>query len=427
MISADSELDPNQNLNVNGSDCRYTTISEYNFDYSDCSDTFSLLNVNLQSFHAKKSKFEAFLATLQDEFDILVTTETWNSDHNVNLCYMTDYNGVHTYRSSPIPSHGGIGGGVSVFADTRKYKIAKIDELSFCSNVIEICATKILPLYMNDNNEFIVIAVYRPHTDSIENFTDALQSILTSIMLYNKPIFFAGDMNIDLNNNCSSSIDYLNMLYSLNFAPGITKPTRFPTDNQHRATTLDHIFFNKNIYFDSLIFKDDIISDHCSTAIRIQSFMSNNINITRKTFSFRPYSDANLNKLSEKLISTDWSTILCSDDVNTQFNEFQSYLDLSYCSFFPLKTRTVGDKRLKNPWVSGETLSMIRLKSEYYKKFKNNLISREENNRLRNRLNKMIEKDKKEYYRNLFANTNNNMKKSWNIIRSLTGSNAKKN
>ena len=45
---------------------------------------------------------------------------------------------------------------------------------------------------------------------------------------------------------------------------------------------------------------------------------------------------------------------------------------------------------------------------------------------MRNKLNKQISKEKKRYYRNLFENSRNNMKKSWNIIRKLTGANISK-
>ena len=428
MVIFDSELDPDENLISNGSDCRHSTISEYNSCYIDCGDDFSLLNINLQSFHAKKSKFEGFLAAVHDNFDVLVLTETWNCHDNVNLCNMNNYNGVHTYRSSPVPSHGGIGGGVSVFVDSTKYNVTKIDNLSVCSSTIETCTTKILPLNRSNNDEFIVIAVYRPHTDSIENFIDALHNILTNNVLHNKTIFIAGDMNIDLTNYDSSfSVEYLNMLHSLNYFPAITKPTRFPTDNTHRSSTIDHIFVNTIMPFNSVIFKYDNVSDHCATVIRIESFLPQNVaNIMKKTFSFRPYSDANLTKLENKLIATDWGIIFSSDDVNTQFNDFQTYLSHSYCSCFPLKTKTVGEKRKKNPWISGETLQLIRQKSEYYKLYNNGVISRVENNRLRNKLNKKIEKEKTKHYKNLFENSRGNMKRSWNVIRSLTGSNAQK-
>ena len=67
------------------------------------------------------------------------------------------------------------------------------------------------------------------------------------------------------------------------------------------------------------------------------------------------------------------------------------------------------------------------MKSMYFKQYRDGLISKEENNRLKNRLNKEINHDKKSYYLNLFANSKNNMKKSWKELHSLLGTNNKDN
>ena len=66
-------------------------------------------------------------------------------------------------------------------------------------------------------------------------------------------------------------------------------------------------------------------------------------------------------------------------------------------------------------------MAKIKLKSNYYKQFKNRTISREENNRLKNRLNKEINRDKDKYYQTIFGNSKGNMKKSWNTLSSLLG------
>jgi len=63
-------LDPDNILNSNESTCRSCTIDEYNANYLDNYDinTFSLLNQNIQSFNAKKSKLEAFLNAIKHDF-----------------------------------------------------------------------------------------------------------------------------------------------------------------------------------------------------------------------------------------------------------------------------------------------------------------------------------------------------------------------
>ena len=69
-------------------------------------------------------------------------------------------------------------------------------------------------------------------------------------------------------------------------------------------------------------------------------------------------------------------------------------------------------KEKNNPWITESTMAKIRMKSTYYKQFRNGLISRETNNRIKNKLNKEIKQDKKNYYHNVFSVSDNNLKKS---------------
>ena len=162
-------MDPEENL-LNSSSWIVTTVSEYNDKFNSSADAFKILNFNLQSFHSKKPRFNCFLESINEEFDVLVLTETWNCSDNINFCYIDNYNGIHTYRTLPRPLRGGIGGGVSIFAVSRNYKITKIDDLSVCNGTIESCVAKISTKNSNVDDEIVVIGVYRPHTDTIENF-----------------------------------------------------------------------------------------------------------------------------------------------------------------------------------------------------------------------------------------------------------------
>ena len=92
-----------------------------------------------------------------------------------------------------------------------------------------------------------------------------------------------------------------------------------------------------------------------------------------------------------------------------------------YLKYFPLKTKFISEKRLKNKWITQEVKQLINLKSEYCKKRRNGEISRAENNRLKNRINFQVKSAKNEYYKNAFTMYQKNMKKSWNTLRELLG------
>ena len=94
------------------------------------------------------------------------------------------------------------------------------------------------------------------------------------------------------------------------------------------------------------------------------------------------------------MTQTDWGFVANIDDIDRQFSVFQEYVNSKYCDCFPLKIKYVTDKRKRKPWISESTMAKIKLKSNYYKLFKNGIILREVNNRMKNRLNKEINRDK---------------------------------
>ena len=83
----------------------------------------------------------------------------------------------------------------------------------------------------------------------------------------------------------------------------------------------------------------------------------------------------------------------------------------------------MSEKRLKNNWITAEIKHLINLKSDYLKKFREGLITRETNNRLKNRLNKTIKNTKKSFYIHAFNNFKNNSKKSWELLHKISGTN----
>ena len=417
-------IDPEANLFISADTCKYYTVDDYTSSFSD-PNQYSLLNQNMQSFHAKKDQFEAFMAAVNQSFHSIVLTETWNKSNNLTLCNLEGYDSVHTYRTLPCPSRGGPGGGISVFAKSALYKLKKIDELSLCNPTIETCVAQLFHKELKDTVGHFIVGVYRPHTDSIENFTDSLQQILAHAILQNKTIILTGDFNINITGTRNTPIqNYLSLLNSLNFIPVVTKPTRFPSDNRssHLPTTLDHIFINKIVQFNSAIFDYDL-SDHCGTTLNCYLYgLQTNATENRHKITFRPYSENNFARLEHELLTTDWNIVLQSEEANDQFEAFFNHINRAYQKCFPRKTKFIGDKRFKNPWLTAQTFEKIKQKSHYYKLFKNGYITKRENNAFKNRLNKDIQRDKNNFNKKLFEDAKKNMKKSWEILKSLLGS-----
>ena len=287
---------------------------------------------------------------------------------------------------------------------------------------IETCVARI---YRKDNirSDHFIVGVYRPHTDSVDNFVHALQEILSNNLLLNKTVILAGDMNInllDLNNIHVNQ--YLCMLNSLNYIQTINKATRFPYGNNpiYNPSCLDHIFVNKFTSFNASIYFADI-SDHCGTSLYFEIDATLPASSIKHKISFRLINDVNIDKFETKISQTNWNFLLNFNNVNDQFFAYQDHVNSTYRDCFPLITKYITDKRKNKPWITESTLAKIKLKSRYYKQFKEGTITKEENNRLKNRLNKEINRDKTEYYQTLFNNSKRSMKKSWNTLHSLLG------
>ena len=424
-----SELDPEQNLTYEPVNCRYFSISDFSAEFSNHSfkSNFSILNQNIQSFHAKKTKLEAFMASLNYDFKSLVLTETWNHANIVDLCKLDNYSAVHTYRSAAAAHRGSVGGGVSVFVDSKIYSIKKFSELSVCTDHIELCVANVRRMDGGQCDGFIIIGVYRPPGGNIPDFLVALEELFSHRSLLGKLIVVSGDMNLNISDqNLTAVQNYLSLLNSFSFLPAITKPTRFAANNNSNsitATTLDHIFVNKVLPFHSGVFTYDL-SDHCGSMVIFKA--GSDVEIGHTKVSFRPYSEQSFQSLVAVLNGTCWDILLACPDVNNQLNVFCDYVNKAYCNCFPIKSKLISHKRVGKPWITEQTLSKIRLKSQLFIMYKNNEITKQCHNRLRNRLNKDIELDKKHYYNTLFREAKHNIKKTWLNINYLLGSNNKK-
>ena len=51
-----------------------------------------------------------------------------------------------------------------------------------------------------------VVGIYRPHTDTVENFLNELETVLQDDILKDKLIINTGDLNIDLINTESTPV-----------------------------------------------------------------------------------------------------------------------------------------------------------------------------------------------------------------------------
>ena len=397
--------------------CKYYSLENFNKTEVNPFFNLSLFNCNIRSFNSNGPSYAALFESLSIKPNFIVLTETWNSADTYSMCNFHGYTSVHTYRECAR------GGGVSVFYDSE-FNGEKLDELSICSITIETCVCRV---YF-DGGYFVILGVYRPHSDSVLNFTLALESILNNPILKNASmVLLAGDMNVNISDDqCILTENYLSLMHSFNFLPVITRPTRFSNNILHNTfSNLDHIWINKlNPVMSGILCID--ISDHCPTFIffHYNKKLINN----KKRITIRPYSDAKFNLLKSELNNTNWDRFFSNDNenINELCEHFVSNLNENYCKYFPAKVKYVSEKRLSKPWLTPQLKKLINKKSQYFKLLKMGKISNVTNNIIKNEVNSSVRRAKNNYYIQAFTKAQKDMKKSWNLIRNLLGSEIKK-
>ena len=106
------------------------------------------------------------------------------------------------------------------------------------------------------------------------------------------------------------------------------------------------------------------ITDHCPAFLQFKQQSYNKPDLTK--LSFRHHKPENLTDFSNKLSDIDWLS-LWSGDVDKKVSFFVKCLNELNCNCFPLINKNVSVKRMMKPWLTPRILSLIKIKSLYFK------------------------------------------------------------
>lgn len=304
----------------------YYTVDQYNSCFDSLHNYLTILNFNIRSFGANGDSFLGLLHSLNNLPQIIILTETWLDDENKKYCNIDGYSCFHSVRNRSR------GGGVSVFCSGSAV-VDSVDRLSVCSNSIETCVVRL----KFDINEIFIVAIYRPHADTIDNFVEQLNTLLQDDILVGKNVIIAGDLNINLLIQNDISVDnFIASLQSQHFLPVITKATRFPPGNQQGCPSLlDHIWYSGFAAHSAGIILTDI-TDHCPTFLHMAGPTVNNNDKVKITF--RSHDPKSVNTFMTRLGQITWNFSLY-DDVHEQTSHFIHSLNNLYKNCFPQKNQ----------------------------------------------------------------------------------------
>ena len=262
--------------------------------------------------------------------------------------------------------------------------------------------------------------MYRhPHDnlDIYNSFLEYIEIIFNKINKENKEIYLCGDFNSDI-----LKIDYQNsykrfydLLSSYGLLPFILLPTRIAGNS---STIIDNIFTNNS---NNKIISGNVVTD-------LSDHFSQFISVQRPKFDYKCISiyKRNYSKFSEKSFRDDVSIQNFNNDftnINDEFNDFFFKLEGCVNRHAPFKKLTSKEIRsIDKPWISNELIKMIKIKNKlFYRKKRqpNNDNAKRLYNIFRNRVNRELNKSKKDYYSKYFEDNKSNSKKVWEGIKSI--------
>jgi len=200
------------------------------------------------------------------------------------------------------------------------------------------------------------------------------------------------------------------------YYPLINKPTRVKGAS---ATLIDNIFTNdicKTNTVSGIIVCD--ISDHYAI------FHINKRNIIYKdTYSpKRQFKANNILHFSSLLDTHDWTEMFSIMDPQDAFTNFYDVFKCSFDKCFPLKLHKPNYSNRK-VWITQALRKSIITKNKLYKKYKENpfLNNERKYKSYRNKLHNLLRSAERNYYQNLVSMHKGNLKKSWQIIKTIIG------
>ena len=181
---------------------------------------------------------------------------------------------------------------------------------------------------------------------------------------------------------------------------------------------MDNIFTNN---MNNKILSGNIItdfSDHYTQFVSVvrEKIDYKSINIFKRDYS-RFYEESFRDDVSIQNFDNHF------EDVNDKFNDFYFKLEGCVERHAPLTKLTPKEIKLESkPWITSELNKMIKIRNKLFQRKKrqpNNENKKRLYNLFRNRVIRELRKSKKSYYNEFFKTNTNNIKKTWEGIRSI--------
>lgn len=311
----------------------------------------SLVYLNIRSLRLNFSSFLVAIHNIINKIEIIILVETNINDHENCLFEICGFNSVFLNR-------GGRGGGIVVYIkENIKFKEISVNTIS-----CELLKLKI----KTKNEEYFLLATYRPPNQKPNEFITEIETIISRINK-KQQIILIGDMNIDILKENSVTTKYLDLLLSNGMQCMVTEITREDI-NKNTQTCIDHIFIkNKQNSLAYTAVIKTTITDHFAL---FYATNNNQVNQHKEKVRETKYTLNNYT-VCKQIKETNWNELSnnVQDTNELYYNIYNKFSEIYNRS---LKETKASKKRSPNPWISEEIIKQCDYRDKLYRKWQNN-------------------------------------------------------
>ena len=380
--------------------------------------SFPIFHLNVRSLRKHLEDFKLLVREMQCSIKLFCLTETWLKDQELteNSNFQIEgYNTVHLERKDTN------GGGVIIYIKNDvNYKIRT--DLTTSDADIEFLTIEIIN---ESSKNFLVSCCYRPPKGNNRRFIQEIEKVHRASNS-KKPIIIAGDYNLNcLDYDSKSTIkEFYDQIMEFQMIPIINKPTRVTTSSM---TLIDN--FLTTAFFDATLKKGIIkhsLSDHFPIMMSIDIPKREERN-EKVEVQMRDINEVNKQSFFKDLEKTNWVKLAEESDTNKKYDFFlKTYSDL-FDIHFPLKTVKIKKKNLMTPWITKAMRKSSKVKQKLYIKYLKDSRHKENYLNYKNLFEKLKIKAKQNYYSELLEKYSRNSRKTWEVMKELTGKQKSKN
>ena len=391
----------------------YDTSVDFKLKYGS-QNSISFVHSNICSTEKKLGDFTYYLDNLDMPFTFIGICETWATQLNEDILNIPGYKHEHYIRSNKR------GGGVSIYIlNTIPYKTRK--NISFSTHISESVFIEIDKSLFKSKRNVIIGEIYRPPSSDKKKFNTELEKLLNNIEKEKKYAFLMGDYNINTLNEMQESEtlnqEFSNIFSSHYYHKLINLPTR---ERKNSSTLLDNIYTNIPDCYNTCtsgVLRFFTQSDHYPVFTIRKDVQSPK---PKTHISKRCHSYKNIANFKKHMNSINWNHIYNSNTIKLQFECFINNVINIFKQSFPIESIKINYKN-RNPWINKNLKNVIKIRDKLYllskqiptqsnkdnyKKYKNMNLSNQRN-------------AERNYYKEQFDLHKTDLKRSWNIIKSI--------